>query len=87
LALLWSLQSHAIQTDKQLHFLVSYSVNTTLISAMPKRTRFKYLKAALVTTSIGVAKELADKEFSNGDLAADLLGVLTSSAIAVTFHF
>lgn len=73
--------------DKQLHFSVSYSINTTLLMAMPKYTEYRLLKAAALTTAVGVAKEASDSEFSREDLLADVLGVVTSSAFAIVFEF
>ena len=68
--------------DKQLHFTVSYSVNTTLIAATHRRWA-----AAGLTTAVGVAKEMSDKRFSSADLGADLAGIAASSLCSFVFEF
>lgn len=73
--------------DKQVHFLASYSLNTTLLAALPNETKYEKLKAAGVTVAVGVAKEFLDPEFSGADLAADGIGILVSTLFAYTFDF
>ncbi len=80
-------EMRAEDQDKQLHFLASWSINSTILATMPKRTKYKHIKAAAVTATMGVAKELTDPKFSNADLAADGLGILTSSALTMVFEF
>jgi hypothetical protein len=92
LVLVLALPAHAERLDpeapdKQMHFLASYSINTTFIAAMPKRAKYKKLKAASATAAIGVAKEFSDPQFSGADLAADGLGILTSSFFSLAFEF
>lgn len=80
-------QLRAEDHDKQMHFMASYGINTTFIAAMPRRTKYKKLKAGLLTAAVGAAKELSDPTFSGADMAANGLGILTSSAFALVFEF
>lgn len=70
-----------VPQDKQVHFLASYSLNATLVHAMPKHK----IWAAGLTLGAGLAKECADEHFDNGDMLADILGVVTSSLFTWSF--
>lgn len=77
----------ASDKDKQLHFLASYAINTTILAASPKDLANRRLKAAAITAGVGLVKELADSQFSRGDFVADYLGILVSTGVSIVFEF
>lgn len=75
------------EEDKQLHMMASYSINSAFISVMPKRSKYKKIKAAAMTAAVGVAKELSDPKFSGADMAANGIGILASSVLYFVYEF
>ncbi len=74
-------------SDKQLHLISSYALNTTILVSVPKNMENRRLVAAAATITVGLLKELTDSQFSGSDLAADALGVALSTAVSFTFDF
>jgi hypothetical protein len=73
--------------DKHLHMMASYSINTAIIGVMPERTHYKKLKAAAMTATVGLTKELTDPKFSSADMVADGIGILASTLLFFTYDF
>ena len=74
-------------SDKQLHLIASYAMNTTFLVVVPKTLPHRRLLAAGASLAVGVAKELTDPVFSNADLAADAIGIAMSTVFSFTFDF
>jgi hypothetical protein len=81
LGLLISFQAQAIEQDKALHFIGSYAIGSTLAP------RVGYWKATAATLGVGLTKELLDSEFSNEDMRANALGILTYSVVHYAWEF
>jgi hypothetical protein len=88
LLILCSTSAKAQEQDKQLHFLASYSLNSTLLLSMRKHTPYRHLKAITATLAVGLAKEATDfTGFSKQDMGANALGVLASSICTFVVEF
>jgi len=67
-----------IAPDKAKHFIAGFTIGK-IVSEVSKS--HKKINALLATLTIGVAKEVGDKEFSYKDLTANMVGCLFSFII------
>lgn len=83
LALLIGSSASAFEQDKVGHFVGSYAISLSTSVYMRDKVDAPELVGMGLAMTVGLAKELTDKEFSCGDLGADFLGALTGSI----FHY
>lgn len=87
LALLLSANAKAFPIDKEAHFFASYGIALSVSQAAFYRVERPELVGFGVSLAVGLLKEMTDKEFSGGDLAADFLGAATGAFFHYSIRF
>lgn len=77
----------ALPADKLNHFTACYAVSLTGAVATRETSDFPELIGFALGLSVGLLKEISDKEFSHGDFAADFLGAATGSILHYAVRF